>query len=68
MSGLPPLAGFGGKWLLLSAMMEKRWYVPALMTLLPTFVGFVYMARFMQAIFFGPRKPTHEALVDAPIY
>jgi formate hydrogenlyase subunit 3/multisubunit Na+/H+ antiporter MnhD subunit len=23
MSGLPPLAGFGGKWLLLSAMMEK---------------------------------------------
>ena len=29
MSGLPPLAGFGGKWLLLSAMMEKGWYGPA---------------------------------------
>ncbi len=29
MSGLPPLAGFGGKWLLLSAMMEKGWYMPA---------------------------------------
>jgi NADH:ubiquinone oxidoreductase subunit 2 (subunit N) len=28
MSGLPPLAGFGGKWLLLSAMMEKGWYGP----------------------------------------
>ena len=26
MSGLPPLAGFGGKWLRLSAMMEKGWY------------------------------------------
>ena len=26
MSGLPPLAGFGGKWLLLSAMMDKGWY------------------------------------------
>ncbi len=23
MSGLPPLAGFGGKWLLLSAMMDR---------------------------------------------
>jgi formate hydrogenlyase subunit 3/multisubunit Na+/H+ antiporter MnhD subunit len=33
MSGLPPLTGFGGKWLLLSAMMEKGWYAPALMTL-----------------------------------
>ena len=67
MSGLPPLAGFGGKWLLLSAMMEKRWYVPALMTLLATFVGFVYMARFIQAIFFGPRKGTHHGVMDAPI-
>jgi formate hydrogenlyase subunit 3/multisubunit Na+/H+ antiporter MnhD subunit len=28
MSGLPPLAGFGGKWLLLSAMVEKGWYDP----------------------------------------
>ena len=28
MSGLPPLAGFGGKWLLLNAMMEKGWYGP----------------------------------------
>jgi formate hydrogenlyase subunit 3/multisubunit Na+/H+ antiporter MnhD subunit len=67
MSGLPPLAGFGGKWLLLSAMMEKRWYGPALMTLLATFVGFVYMARFIQTIFFGPRKAAHDGLMDAPI-
>jgi formate hydrogenlyase subunit 3/multisubunit Na+/H+ antiporter MnhD subunit len=67
MSGLPPLAGFGGKWLLLSAMMEKGWYGPALMTLIATFVGFVYMARFIRAIFFGPRKVAHDALTEAPI-
>src|SRR5262249_29429140 len=30
MSGLPPLAGFGGKWLLLSAMLAKGWYGPAI--------------------------------------
>ena len=60
MSGLPPLAGFGGKWLLLSAMMEKGWYGPALMTLLATFVGFLYMARFIQAIFFGRERPLHR--------
>ena len=67
MSGLPPLAGFGGKWLLLSAMMEKGWYGPAVMTLLATFVGFLYMARFIQAIFLGPRKAAHGGLTEAPL-
>ncbi len=67
MSGLPPLAGFGGKWLLLSAMMEKGWYAPALMTLLATFVGFLYMARFIQAIFLGPGKGAHDAVAEAPM-
>lgn len=65
MSGLPPLAGFGGKWLLLSAMMEKGWYAAALMTLLATFVGFLYMARFMQAIFLGQARGATAA--EAPV-
>jgi formate hydrogenlyase subunit 3/multisubunit Na+/H+ antiporter MnhD subunit len=67
MSGLPPLAGFGGKWLLLSAMIEKGWYGPAVMTLLATFVGFIYMARFIQAIFFGPRSSAHDGVTEAPL-
>ncbi len=53
MSGLPPLTGFGGKWLLLSAMMEKGWYGPVVLGVLATFVGFLYMARFIQAVFLG---------------
>jgi NADH:ubiquinone oxidoreductase subunit 5 (subunit L)/multisubunit Na+/H+ antiporter MnhA subunit len=67
MSGLPPLAGFGGKWLLLSAMMEKGWYGPAAVTLLATFVGFLYMARFIRAIFFGPRAVQGDAVREAPM-
>ena len=67
MSGLPPLAGFGGKWLLLSAMMEKGWYMPALMTLLATFVGFLYMARFIQAIFLGASKRPVAGAGEAPL-
>jgi formate hydrogenlyase subunit 3/multisubunit Na+/H+ antiporter MnhD subunit len=66
MSGLPPLAGFGGKWLLLSAMIEKGWYISALMTLLATFVGFIYMARFIQAAFLGRRKDEHITVGEAP--
>ena len=39
MSGLPPLTGFGRKWLLLSAMMEKAWYGPVVMGVLATWGG-----------------------------
>ena len=66
MSGLPPLAGFGGKWLLLTAMMEKGWYGPAVMTLLATFVGFLYMAHFIRAIFFGA-PVRHQRTKESPI-
>jgi formate hydrogenlyase subunit 3/multisubunit Na+/H+ antiporter MnhD subunit len=67
MSGLPPLTGFGGKWLLLSAMMEKGWYGPVVMGVLATFVGLLYMARFVRAVFLGPRKAAHDAVVEAPL-
>ena len=66
MSGLPPLAGFGGKWLLLSAMMEKGWYGPIAIGLLATFVGFLYMARFIQAIFLDPPKSARGTIDEAP--
>jgi formate hydrogenlyase subunit 3/multisubunit Na+/H+ antiporter MnhD subunit len=66
MSGLPPLAGFGGKWLLLTAMVEKGWYVSALMTLAATFVGFLYMARFIQ-VFLGAPVPAPAAAAEAPL-
>jgi formate hydrogenlyase subunit 3/multisubunit Na+/H+ antiporter MnhD subunit len=67
MSGLPPLAGFGGKWLLLSAMMEKGWYVAALATLLATFVGFLYMGRFIWALFLGERRHPDVKVTEAPL-
>jgi NADH:ubiquinone oxidoreductase subunit 5 (subunit L)/multisubunit Na+/H+ antiporter MnhA subunit len=67
MSGLPPLTGFGGKWLLLSAMMEKGWYGPVAMGVLATFVGLLYMARFIRVIFLGPRAPAHDNIAEAPL-
>jgi formate hydrogenlyase subunit 3/multisubunit Na+/H+ antiporter MnhD subunit len=67
MSGLPPLAGFGGKWLLLSAMMEKGWYGPVMLGVLATFVGFLYMWRFIQVVFLGARKAAHDRVADAPL-
>lgn len=66
MSGLPPLAGFGGKWLLLSAMVEKGWYPLAAVAVVATFIGFLYMFHLVHAVFLGSRKTDHAAIGEAP--
>lgn len=54
MSGLPPLMGFGSKWLLLAAMMEKGWTELAVAGAIATFLGLWYMVRLFAALFLGP--------------
>jgi formate hydrogenlyase subunit 3/multisubunit Na+/H+ antiporter MnhD subunit len=66
MSGLPPFTGFGGKWLLLSAMLEKGWYLPIVFGVLATLVGLLYMVRFIRAIFLGQPKGTTRDVSDMP--
>src|SRR4029079_526553 len=67
MSGLPPLMGFGGKWLLLSGMMEKGWYGPVILGVVATFVGLLYMVRFVYVIFFGQRHQADDQSEEAPL-
>lgn len=67
MSGLPPLAGFGGKWLLISAMMEKGWYGLVLCAIVATFLGFLYMFRLAHAVFLAPPHGTHRDIREAPL-
>jgi formate hydrogenlyase subunit 3/multisubunit Na+/H+ antiporter MnhD subunit len=64
MSGLPPLMGFGAKWLLLAAMVEKGWIGLATVGVFATFLGLWYMMRFFVALFLGApatAKPEREA-------
>lgn len=67
MSGLPPLMGFGGKWLLLSAMTEKGWTWLAIAGLVATFLGFLYMIRLVAGLFFGPRAAGQEDVREVPL-
>jgi len=67
MSGLPPLMGFGGKWLLLSAMTGKGWYGLAVCGLIATCVGFLYMTRLVNGIFLGERPPRRALVREAPL-
>lgn len=66
MSDLPPLMGFGAKWLLLSAMMEKGWTWMVIAGGFATFLGLWYMARFFAVVFLGTRhnpQPVREGLL-----
>ena len=66
MSGVPPLSGFGGKWLLFNAMMDKGWYFLAALAFFSSAVAFLYMFRILQTVFLGQRKSAHKDLREAP--
>ena len=65
MSGLPPRSG-SVAMAAANAMLEKGWFGPAMMTLVATFVGFLYMARFIQATFLGASTAEHDSIAEAP--
>ena len=66
MSGLPPLMGFGAKWLLLAAVTEKGWSGMALAGGIATFLGLWYILRIFVALFFAGKSDDHK-IREAPI-
>ncbi|MFC0217441.1 proton-conducting transporter membrane subunit [Pseudochelatococcus lubricantis] len=66
MAGLPPLAGFGSKWLLIGTMMDREWYALAAVGFLATFAGFLYMARFAYGLFLRDRGAAYAQVAEAP--
>ncbi len=66
MSGVPPLSGYGGKWMLFNALMDKGWYWIAALAFFSSAVAFLYMFRLLQTVFLGQRKLEHARLREAP--
>ncbi len=52
LTGLPPLAGFFGKWLLFTAVLEQGYYWLALVGLLNSVVSLYYYARIFKVMYF----------------
>lgn len=66
LSGVPPLSGFGGKWLLYTALLERGWYLQAALAFFASGVAFLYLFRLIHAIFLGQRKAVHDQVTEAP--
>jgi len=67
MSGVPPLSGYGGKWMLFNALMDKGWYWIAAVAFFSSAVAFLYMFRLLHTVFLGQRKLAHTKLREAPL-
>ena len=68
LSGVPPLSGFGGKWMLYTALIEKGWYLQAGLAFFAGAVAFLYCYRLIHSIFLGQLKPKFNDLQEAPIW
>ncbi|MEA3499473.1 MAG: proton-conducting transporter membrane subunit [Candidatus Marinimicrobia bacterium] len=67
-SGVPPLSGFGAKWLIYSSFIEHGWYLQAGVLFFASAVSFLYLYRIIHTIFLGQMKYEHQNIKEAPIW
>ena len=68
LAGIPPLTGFGGKWLLYEALIEKGWYLQTGLAFFASTIAFLYCYRLIHSIFLGMPKPAHKDVKEAPVW
>ncbi len=68
LSGVPPLTGFGAKWMLYTALIEKGWYLQAGMAFFASAIAFLYLFRLIHTIFLGQLKDEHREIREAPLW
>ena len=67
LSGVPPLSGFGGKWLLYTSLIERGWYLQAGFAFFASVIAFLYCYRLIHTAFLGQLKMKHQNLKRAPV-
>jgi formate hydrogenlyase subunit 3/multisubunit Na+/H+ antiporter MnhD subunit len=67
-SGVPPLSGFGGRWIFYNAIMSSEYRLPMLLIFLSGPVAFLYLFRLIHTIFLGQLKDEHRRIKEAPFW
>ncbi len=68
LSGVPPLSGFGGKWLLYNAILAKGWYLQGAMVLFSGIIAFLYLFKLIYSVFLGQMKDNLRHVKDISIW
>ena len=66
LSGVPPLSGFAGKWLLYEALVERGWLLLTAFLMFASVIAFLYCFRLIHSIFLGQLKAEHREVREAP--
>ena len=67
LAGMPPLAGFAGKWMFYNAVLMKEWYIQGTMVFFSGIVAFLYLYKLIASVFLGQLKDNHRRLREAPL-
>lgn len=67
MAGIPPMAGFVSKWLILQGLANQGLLFIALSAFFGSIGSFLYVFRPLSAVFLGQPAPKHEDLKEAPL-
>ncbi len=67
LAGIPPLSGFAGKWLLYSALLEKRWMLILLVAMFASIVAFMYCYKLLHTIFLGQLRDKYRETREVPL-
>jgi len=68
MSGVPPLSGFGGRWIFYNAIMTADYRLPMILIFLSGPIAFLYLFRLIHTIFLGQLKDEHRSVKEAPFW
>ncbi|HDP67648.1 MAG TPA: hypothetical protein ENN20_03995 [Candidatus Marinimicrobia bacterium] len=68
LSGIPPLSGFGSKWLLFTAGVERSWYFQTALVFIASIIALLYCLRLMRAIFFGRSRRKFKQIKEASLW
>ncbi len=68
LAGVPPLSGFGGKWLLYNAFILKGWYIQGAIIAFSGVVAFLYLYKLIHSIFLGPVKDKFRNVKEVSVW
>ncbi|MGC9365339.1 MAG: complex I subunit 5 family protein [Fidelibacterota bacterium] len=68
LAGIPPFAGFGSKWLLVTAGMERGWYFRTAAILIACMAVFIYCFRIMRIIYPTKKRRKKGKVKEASLW
>ncbi len=67
-SGVPPLSGFGGRWIFYNAILSSEYRLPMMLIFISGPIAFLYLFRLIHTIFLGQLKDDHRQIKEAPFW